>query len=193
MGTTVHLYHQLYTERRYREAKWTWTGKNPVPSNVCSDVLFHTIWEEKSFLLLGSYAKVMCWTWRVDDLTVNPYTRTGRNDRIHMESCLLHVNARPSIWKPLLNLCNWHWTCHVINTPPWWRKKTFKWKVSARGGVRVKQLHTICSLHSLHFCIAHHDPVRECEERGTWLGLLSHPWAEPCRNIQCKPWADGSV
>lgn len=33
-----------------------------------------------------------------------------------VRSCVLHVNTRPSIWKPRLNLCNWHLTCHVINT-----------------------------------------------------------------------------
>lgn len=119
--------------------------------------------------------------------------RAGMTHRIHMESCLLHVSTRPSIWKPLLNLSKQHWTCHVINTPPWW-SKTFKWKVSAPGAVRVKQQHTICSLHSLLFCIAHHDPIREGKERGTWLVcfvILEQDPAEVSSVNQCKP--DGKV
>ena len=91
--------------------------------------LFHTTWKEKCFLLLDSYAKLICLRWRVDDLTLNSYIqgRAGVTHRIHMESCLLHVNARPSIWKPLFKKsCSWHWACHVINTPPRWRERKKK-------------------------------------------------------------------
>ena len=42
----------------------------------------------------------------------------------------------------------------------------------------VKQLHTICSLHSLYVSILPDDPVMEYEETDTSLGLFAHPWAE---------------
>jgi len=39
----------------------------------------------------------------------------------------------------------------------------------------VKQLHTICSLHSLYVSILPDDPVMEYEETDTSLGLFAHP------------------
>lgn len=56
--------------------------------------------------------------------------------KIHTESCLLHVSARASIWKPLLKPLQRHWG----NTPPRWRKKKHQME-------SVKQLNAICSLH----------------------------------------------
>lgn len=85
-------------------------------------------------------------------------------------------------FKPLQ--LTWGMSCHQHSSMMKEKKQPFKWKVSAPGAVRVHQLHAICSLNSLH------DTVGE-SMRGTWLGLFSHPWVETCRNIQCKPWADG--
>ena len=104
-----------------------WKKKSQTVSlNVCCGVFFHTVRKEKTFFFCLT---LMPKSWR-DWWMISRWTRiqgrAGVTHRIHMESCLLYVNARPSIWKPLLNFCNWHWTCHVINTPPRRRKKTFQ-------------------------------------------------------------------
>lgn len=78
---------------------------------------------ESSFLLLYSHARVGGDGWMISQWT-QIQGRAEMTHRIHMKSCLLlHVNTRPSIWKPLLNHNNWRWTCHVINTPLSWRRK----------------------------------------------------------------------
>lgn len=109
--SVLHLYQQLYLQRFMK-------------LNVCvCGVFFNTVWREKTFFFcLTLMPKSWCDWWMISHWT-HIQGWAGVTHRIHMESCLLNVNARPSIWKPLLNLCNWHWTCHVINTPPQrWKK-----------------------------------------------------------------------
>lgn len=97
----------------------------------------------------------------MDDLTVDSYIQgqAGVTHTIHMESCLLHVNARPSIWKPLFKALqltlgmSYHQHSSPMKREK--KKKTFKWKVSAPGALRVKQLHTICSLSTPSISASH--------------------------------------
>lgn len=60
--------------------------------------------------------------------------------KIHTESCLLHVSARASIWKPLLKPLQRHWgmSCHQHSS----LMKEKKHQMES-----VKQLNAICSLH----------------------------------------------